>query len=76
MRQSLLLLATAGIWGIAFVAQSVGMEHVGPFTFIAVRFALGALTLVPVILLQSRQSHKGAVHEGVCGPVVSCAELP
>ena len=40
------------------------MEHVGPFTFIAVRFALGALTLVPVILLQSRQSRKGAVHEG------------
>lgn len=64
LRQSLLLLATAGIWGIAFVAQSVGMDHVGPFTFIAVRFALGALTLVPVILLQSRQSRKGAVHEG------------
>lgn len=37
VRQSALLLLTATIWGVAFVAQSVGMEYIGPFTFNAVR---------------------------------------
>ena len=64
LRQSLILLITALIWGVAFVAQSVGMEHVGPFTFIAVRFALGALTLVPVILFQSRHPRSGETAGG------------
>ena len=54
LRHSLYLLLTAVIWGIAFVAQSVGMEHVGPFTFNAVRFFLGAVTLLPFILVRSK----------------------
>lgn len=33
----LLLFLTAFIWGTAFVAQSVGMDHIGPFTFNAIR---------------------------------------
>ncbi len=37
LRQSLLLLLTATIWGVAFVAQSVGMDYVGPFTFNVMR---------------------------------------
>lgn len=45
----LLLLLTAAIWGFAFVAQRVGMEHVGPFIFNGVRFALGALVLLPLM---------------------------
>ncbi len=45
-----LLLLTALIWGTAFVAQRAGMEHVGPFTFNGVRFALGALVLLPLAL--------------------------
>jgi len=45
-----LLLITAVIWGLAFVAQRVGMDHVGPFTYNGVRFALGALTLAPLLL--------------------------
>ncbi len=45
-----LLLLTALIWGSAFVAQRVGMEHVGPFTFNGVRFTLGALVLLPLVL--------------------------
>ncbi|MFH1277985.1 MAG: DMT family transporter [Candidatus Eisenbacteria bacterium] len=44
--EGLLLLASA-IWGFAFVAQRAGMAHVGPFTFNGVRFALGALVLLP-----------------------------
>jgi drug/metabolite transporter (DMT)-like permease len=38
------------IWGFAFVAQRVGMDYVGPFTFNGVRFALGSLVLLPFIL--------------------------
>ena len=48
-RADMLLLLTAAIWGSAFVAQRVGMDHVGPLTFNGIRFALGALVLVPVI---------------------------
>lgn len=44
-----LLLLTAFIWGFAFVAQRVGMAHVGPFGFNGVRFALGCLALLPVL---------------------------
>ena len=45
-----LLLLTAIIWGTAFVAQRVGMEYVGPFTFNGIRFALGSLVLLPLIM--------------------------
>jgi drug/metabolite transporter (DMT)-like permease len=44
---SLLMLA-AIIWGSAFVAQRVGMSYVGPLTFNGVRFALGAIVLLPL----------------------------
>ncbi len=47
----IMLLVTAMIWGAAFVAQDVGMDHIGPFAFNAARMILGALTLVPVILV-------------------------
>jgi drug/metabolite transporter (DMT)-like permease len=53
-----LLLLTALIWGLAFVAQRAGMEHVGPFTYNAVRFALGALVLLPLIALRGRPEAK------------------
>ena len=58
IRHSLYLLLTAVIWGVAFVAQSVGMEHVGPFTFNAARFFLGTLTLLPFILIRSGRGKK------------------
>jgi drug/metabolite transporter (DMT)-like permease len=48
-----LLLASA-LWGLAFVAQRVGSEHVGTFTFTGVRFALGALVLAPLIWISDR----------------------
>lgn len=51
---NILLLITALIWGCAFVAQRLGMEHMGPFTFNGVRFALGALALVPLFLRLER----------------------
>jgi drug/metabolite transporter (DMT)-like permease len=47
---NLLLLLTATIWGFAFVAQRVGGQYVGAFTFNGIRFALGALSLIPLII--------------------------
>lgn len=49
VRNSLLLLLTATIWGTAFVAQSVGMDYVGPFTFTFARSIVGGLFLIPCI---------------------------
>ncbi|WP_373500179.1 DMT family transporter [Desulfococcus sp.] len=57
LRSNMLLMLTATIWGVAFVAQRIGMEHVGPFTFNAVRFALGGLSLLPVMILAGRPHH-------------------
>ncbi len=54
VRQSLLLFLTAVIWGVAFVAQSAGMEHLGPFTYNSVRSLLGGLVLLPCIALLNR----------------------
>lgn len=51
IKSPLLLFLAAVIWGVAFVAQSVGMEYVGPFTFNAVRSIIGGLVLIPCIYL-------------------------
>jgi len=48
-RANMFLFFAALIWGAAFVAQRMGMEHMGPLTFNAVRFALGAMALLPLI---------------------------
>lgn len=51
LRGSLSLLAATLIWGSAFIAQSVGMDHIGPFTFQAIRCGLAVLFLVPLSLV-------------------------
>ncbi|MFT6915950.1 MAG: drug/metabolite transporter (DMT)-like permease [Motiliproteus sp.] len=51
----LLLLGTAMIWGSAFVAQSVGMDYLGPHSFNAARFLLGALSLLPLWFLMGKR---------------------
>ena len=51
---SLLLLLTAVIWGAAFVAQRLGMDHVGPFAFTVSRNLLGVLALAPVLWWRRR----------------------
>lgn len=54
----IMLMIAALIWGVAFVAQSVGMEHVGPFTFNGVRCLVGAVALLPVIFFFDRKKKK------------------
>ena len=51
IRNSVLLAFTATIWGTAFVAQSVGIDALGPFTFNAIRCLIGGLFLIPCIYL-------------------------
>ena len=51
-----ILLLTAAIWGLAFVAQRMGMEYVGAFTFNGIRFALGSVSLLPVIYFFDKSS--------------------
>ena len=60
LKNSLLLLLTATIWGVAFVAQSVGMDYVGGFTFNMARSLIGSAVLLPVIWFMGRNSSKKA----------------
>ena len=87
LRNSLLLLLTATIWGVAFVAQSVGMDYVGPFTFVFARNVIGGLVLLPVIAVlgksggphpkqapeERRKARKTLVIGGMCCGTALCA---
>ncbi|GHT61653.1 transporter [Spirochaetia bacterium] len=63
LRSDALMLLTAAIWGFAFVAQRSGMEYMGPFSFNGIRFLLGSLSLVPVVLIR-RRGHKKIERKG------------
>lgn len=84
---NLLLILTAFIWGSAFVAQSVGMDYLGPFTFNSIRCLMGGIVLLPVIYLvnrgkkeekrlsvqQKKQRKKTLVIGGICcGLALAC----
>ncbi|MBK7213550.1 MAG: DMT family transporter [Bacteroidales bacterium] len=56
MKAMFMLWLTAAIWGFAFVAQRSGMDYMGPYTFNGIRFAIGSLSLLPIIIYQSRGS--------------------
>jgi drug/metabolite transporter (DMT)-like permease len=66
MKSNGLLLITAAIWGFAFVAQRVGMDFVGPYTFNGVRFALGSLSLIPLLVFTANGSSRRAT--GIAAP--------
>lgn len=85
IRNSLILLLTALIWGVAFVAQSVGMDYVGPFTFNAVRSLIGGIVLLPCIALLKKinpskkkpedpaRAKRNLILGGVCCGIALCA---
>lgn len=64
LKADLILILAAIIWGFAFVAQRIGMEYVGPFTFNGIRFALGALVLVPFLLRKKNNSKQATTIPG------------
>lgn len=59
-RSSLLLFLTAVIWGVAFVAQDVGMEYWSPFTFNGIRSLIGAAVLLPFIFIRDKAKGEAA----------------
>ncbi len=73
LRADLTLLLVAAIWGFAFVAQRLGMDHLGPFGFNGCRFLLGAVSLLPLLLLfrpkagatEPRAMLRGSISAGV-----------
>lgn len=56
LRSSMLLLLTAFIWGVAFVAQSEGMNYVGGFTFIGARYLIGGVVLLPYLIFMRKRN--------------------
>jgi len=68
-KSDFILLFVAIIWGFAFVAQRIGMDHVGPFTFNGIRFVLGCLSLLPLVFFQrkspSAQNNTGLIKSGI-----------
>ena len=58
LQGTLILMLTAIVWGISFVSQSVSMELIEPNTFCGIRTLIGALSLVPVILVMDSSKKK------------------
>ena len=67
LRSDALLLLAALIWGSAFVPQVIGMAHVGPLTFTATRFALGALVVAPLAWREWRSLWRAGQAPGAAG---------
>ncbi|MEJ6115465.1 DMT family transporter [Aeromonas salmonicida] len=61
MRSNMMLLMAAAIWGLGFVAQRLGMDHMGPYTFNGLRFLLGAASLQQVGLLYTTAAKAGFI---------------
>lgn len=78
------LLLTAFIWGVAFVAQSVGMDYIGPFTFNCVRSIIGGLVLIPLVVIfgkknradktaeEAKEYKRNTVIGGICCGICLC----
>lgn len=76
IRNSLLLLLAATIWGTAFVAQKEGMDHVGPFTFTFARSIVGGVVLIPCIwFLRQLKKRENKIESEVRTSLVTKMEL-
>jgi drug/metabolite transporter (DMT)-like permease len=65
LRADILMLITAAIWGAAFVAQRLGMDAIGPFLYTGLRFTLGALILLPLLLILPKPAVKRPLNRGM-----------
>lgn len=73
---NMLLLLTAAIWGFAFVAQRVGSQFVGPFNFNGIRFALGSISLIPLIIYFDKRKKGNSSNESNDGENTKKSILP
>ena len=82
-RNSILLLVTAAVWGAAFVAQTVGGQTIGAYSFNCVRCIIGVLVLIPVMKFldkkdlsprkpQTKEDYKLLIKGGICCGVALC----
>ena len=80
-KSSLMLFLAAFIWGTAFVAQSVGMDYLGPLSFNGARFLMGSAVLAPLVCFNRAKGKrrgvksadgKAAVKGGVCCGLLLC----
>lgn len=62
------LLMGAVIWGFGFIAQRLGNQHIGPFTFNGIRFLLGALAVSPLLFIMRRKEKREGVNEQALDP--------
>lgn len=75
LKNALILALTAFIWGTAFVAQSVGMDYLGPFSFNGIRNIIGGCSLLPCIWIlgklesKSELEHKGTKRDLIIGGI-------
>ncbi len=70
LKANCLLFLAAAIWGFAFVAQRIGMEYVGPFTFNGIRFGLGTISLLPLLIMTGRQKKKSGEIKRTSGKIL------
>lgn len=86
LKGSLILFLTAIIWGISFVAQSVGMDFIEPATFMGIRTTMGGLVLLPFIFITDRNKKKQGTYVkqdmkkvlkggALCGFFLCCASV-
>lgn len=61
LKGNLILLLTAFIWGVSFIAQSVGVEEISPVAFNGIRSVLGGIVLLPVIFFLDRSKKKKGI---------------
>ena len=79
MKGNALLMTTAIIWGTAFVAQKAGMDLLGPIAFNGIRTLVGAIALLPVILIMNKKKkekeplNKTLIIGGICCGLALCA---
>ena len=71
LKNALILLLTATIWGVAFVAQSVGMDYVSPFTFNGVRSIIGGLVLIGDPCFATSQKNRRQAGKDYKAPLVA-----
>lgn len=65
LSSAILLFLAAFIWGVAFVAQSVGMDYVGPFTFNGCRFLIGGLVLTPFAWIREKKFESSNTYQSM-----------
>lgn len=63
LKGNIILFITAIIWGMSFVSQSVGMEYIGPNTFMAIRTLMGGIVLLPVIYVMDKSKKKQGTYK-------------